>query len=226
MSKRRLETDPSGVDTSDGDREPASPRTTASSTQASPARGRFRSRLSIVLFFCSIVVLSVLYGIIAAQFRLFPYPQVMLAWQGFRELPGLVRPWYIVEADTNRPHPTGHVPPGDRSLNLVTRISGPRSMSAEIVDMHGRVVHQYNIDWFDLWPDAHASILPPPAEDPPRHAHPRRRRAEQRRLGVQFRAPGSDADRPAERGRLAASLSDPPFRDARREGPPVGLWAD
>ncbi len=38
-------------------------------------------------------------------------------------------------------------------LNLVTRIADELRLSAEIIDMNGQLVHAWDVDWFEIWPE-------------------------------------------------------------------------
>jgi len=60
----------------------------------------------------------------------------------------------------------------NNGLSLVTSIIENNSLSMKIIDMEGIVVHKWNVDWFDIWPDVeHLPKESIPKDKPGTHIH-------------------------------------------------------
>ncbi len=116
-----------------------------------------RERISFHLFWVSAVFLALSYGVIAGILHLFPYGLFASAVEGYDELRGVegtkATNWYYKRVHQPAPPPilnTGGAQPG---LNVVTEILGD-ALSVKIMDLDGKTLHRWAIDWFKLWPDA------------------------------------------------------------------------
>lgn len=120
------------------------------------------ARWPLVLFALSLLGVGWALGVLGANKDLFPYPQVREivreARQGLglvSELTGQTRPWWYEDFDTPpQPgviHDAGSMAPG---LTLVLGMDRDNELMARVVDSQGAVVHAWDVDWFDLWPDA------------------------------------------------------------------------
>ncbi len=110
---------------------------------------------------------------LAGRFQLAPYPQVR---DGIVQLVALSRgdalAWYYRRtSQTERVdiHRRGDTYDG---VNLVTSIADGDRLSVEIVAMDGTVVHAWDVDWFDIWPDPqHLSEAEVPKSPPGTNIH-------------------------------------------------------
>ena len=66
-------------------------------------------------------------------------------------------------------HLPGAAYPG---LNLVTAVEADARLAAYIMDMEGKVIHSWDVDWFRIWPDAkHLPDKALPRKRPGTHIH-------------------------------------------------------
>ena len=113
-------------------------------------------RLSLIFFVLSSGFIVFNSGYFAREFKFFPYQlysEATKAWSQIREEQSEKLPWFYVR--TNKPpskiiRDISQAQPG---LSLVTEIAADRHISAKIVDLTGETVHQWNIDWFKMWPN-------------------------------------------------------------------------
>lgn len=134
-----------------------------------PGLLRFFHTISLKLL---IVFLSMLIG----WYHFFPSQIVDHAMQGAMSLLIRVEPtyaWYYIPAE--KPYGAldrNLIREDDDGLNLITKIDGERRLKAEIVDMHGKKLHAWEIDWFKIWPDAtHLMKNVAPKERPGTNIH-------------------------------------------------------
>ncbi len=116
-----------------------------------------RERLAFHLFWASGMLLALCYGVIAGILHLFPYPVVASAIQGYEQISGNESTdhstWYykrVLRPDLPAIANTGRAEPG---CNLVTQIQGD-ALAVKIMGLDGTTLHQWDIDWFKIWPDA------------------------------------------------------------------------
>ena len=116
-----------------------------------------KDRAAFHLFWVSAAFLALSYGVFAGMFQLFPYGLFASAVQGYQELRGTPGPtatnWYYKHVRPPAPPPianTGRAQPG---LNLVTQIEGD-ALCVKVMDLDGKTVHRWAIDWWQIWPDA------------------------------------------------------------------------
>jgi hypothetical protein len=132
------------------------------------------------MFMLAVLVLVWVYGVVAQRQELFPEPQLMslylLAKQAILQLMedyGLRHAWWYTEsADpswTVKLHHPDEVSPG---YLLVSGIRERSDLMAKIMDNQGRVIHEWDIDWFRLWPDpVHLPDDLRPQRKPGSHIH-------------------------------------------------------
>jgi hypothetical protein len=132
--------------------------------------------MSRYTFYSSLLILCFTYGMAAQKYQLFPAPLihslVVNAKLAVNELRGDTKSWYYIEAK-NRPqvahYKADEVQPG---LTLITGLGLDRSLVIKAVDFAGQVVHQWNIDWHKIWPDAtHIDPEFVPRGQPGTHIH-------------------------------------------------------
>lgn len=113
------------------------------------------------------------YGVSVGKYQIFPYQFLDLAMDGFREIRGSSELLWYYRKHQGPPRPA--ITNTDRSyegLNLVVRIAAERALSAEIMDMDGNILHNWDLDWFKIWPDAeHLPDWRIPRSIPGTHVH-------------------------------------------------------
>jgi hypothetical protein len=113
-------------------------------------------KLARRLFFVSIVILAVAYGIGANEYGLFPVPLVKdakVAAKTLMEDAGMTLPWWFHRStDTTRVrvHEASAITPG---LRLIGGLARDQTTVVNVMDVQGRVVHSWRLDWFAIWPD-------------------------------------------------------------------------
>ncbi|MBL8726189.1 MAG: aryl-sulfate sulfotransferase [Planctomycetes bacterium] len=115
-----------------------------------------RDRWPRRLFCASALALTLGYGVLAGMFGWFPQGLFARAAQGFGALvPGAAadREWYFKTVRTPSPPPIANSGRAQPGLNLVTAI-GADALEALVLDLDGKQLHRWSIDWFQLWPDA------------------------------------------------------------------------
>lgn len=127
------------------------------------------------MFCASLVLLAFAYGVAVARFEIFPWATIRDAIGSAKEMRRKLsgeRSWIYVPTTHTRKLPV-HLPdaayPG---LNLVTSLAADDRLAAYVMDMDGRVVHSWNVDWFRVWPDAtHVPKKALPRKRPGTHIH-------------------------------------------------------
>ena len=99
----------------------------------------------------SLCVLSMFYGIISYHENWFPYPLVSKVKSLIKE--SFTDKGYYLETEYSTLVPVYNENSAYSSLSLVTSLVEDKKMSARIIDMEGETLHEWEIDWFELWPD-------------------------------------------------------------------------
>lgn len=132
------------------------------------------------VFVLSGLFLALVYGTAAGLTGWFPARIVAEAMQGSVDLagrlgigePGRQAHWYFRDVPTPAPpafHDTGRSYPG---VNLVTQVEAEGGLSIQVLAMDGECLHRWDVDWFDLWPDApHVPERFAPQGRPGTHVH-------------------------------------------------------
>jgi len=108
-------------------------------------------RVSRVLFIVSVCGLLFAYGVGVGHYEVFPFGvinQAKRAFFAFTKQPYYYRTVNHVQKTTLR-----HLEGAYGGLNLITSVTAGKHLSAKIVDMDGKPINDWNIDWFDIWPD-------------------------------------------------------------------------
>ena len=128
-----------------------------------------------MLFCASLLLLAFAYGVAVGRLRIFPYVVLTDAVDSAkamrRRLTGEKSRLYV-PTTFSRKLPR-YVPdaayPG---LNLVTAVAADDRLAAYIMDMEGKVIHSWEVDWFEIWPDAgHLPDKALPKQRPGTHIH-------------------------------------------------------
>ncbi len=143
----------------------------------------------ILPFLLSAVFLAFLYGVAVGMLKIFPYQYFDDARKGFKQVKIEWKNRFGTSSageahDSNKvvfggmrlapPYPeaimvTDQAIPG---INLVTGTDEHFRIFAKIIDMDGQVLHTWNVDWFDIWPDAtHIPERLMPKSRPGTHIH-------------------------------------------------------
>jgi hypothetical protein len=129
--------------------------------------GTGRERVAFYAFIASVAFAVFTYGYAVHKCQIFPYSILKTAEAGFLEtrtqllrLTGLSGqseerlPWYYVRAKRPYPPPILNTSRAFPGVNLVTGLGPDLRHFAKILDMDGRALHEWNVDWFRIWPDA------------------------------------------------------------------------
>ncbi len=115
-----------------------------------------------------------LYGMFSAKFNLFPYPAINEVLQEagkiFRSAEN--NEWYYRDTSFTRHIPTHHPERMQPGPTLITSMAANHELSVRVFTPSGNVIHEWNPDWFELWPDC--SHLPEervPKSKPGTHIH-------------------------------------------------------
>jgi hypothetical protein len=114
------------------------------------------------------------YGIAVQKYRLFPYRLIADFEKAINQTvdKGIdQRGWYYREKPDLEPKYWADSS-SDDPLNLVTGLADGDQIIIMLVDMAGRVVNEWVVDWFKIWPDAdHLSEDDRPKSGPGTHIH-------------------------------------------------------
>lgn len=104
--------------------------------------------------FC-LCVLSFNYGFLTYQQKIFPYSLIIQAGQGMNTLLSLgIGEWYYRKTEYTTAVPIYNHSAAHNGLSLITSIANNRSQVVKVIDMAGESIHEWEIDWFTMWPDA------------------------------------------------------------------------
>ena len=111
-------------------------------------------RFSLISFVLSSAVIVFNLGYFARELKLFPYQfytEAAKGWTQLRQQQSEQLPWFYMysqRAQSEEIRKIGQTQPG---LSLVTEIAAEKNISAKIIDLEGNTVHEWNIDWFEIW---------------------------------------------------------------------------
>lgn len=114
-----------------------------------------------VLLAASILSAAWAYGVVSYRFEWFPYPQLRsvianatAAVTSLRQSSDLSLPWWYAVAPDDveraRTYQPDAVSPG---LLLVSGMGQDDELMARIISRDGNTIHEWELGWFDLWPD-------------------------------------------------------------------------
>lgn len=118
-------------------------------------------RIARITFVVSAAVFIWLYGALSNRYNIFPYPQVAAAIKTSRDAIRDVmersdphKAWWYAEIPANTKRSVTHLPermaPG---LLLMTGIKADNKAMVAVIDNAGRTVHEWDVDWWRLWPN-------------------------------------------------------------------------
>lgn len=132
-------------------------------------------RLARSLFFLSAILLAVGYGVIAERYKIFPYALIQEAAKAVKSLSSKVDgklPWYYFKVGDPEIKNTYKKGLAYEGLNLIVSVAALGQLSVRVTDMEGQNIHEWEIDWFDIWPNAeHIPESARPKSRPGTHIH-------------------------------------------------------
>ena len=133
------------------------------------------NKLPLILFGFSISILIFSYGIIVAKYKIFPYSYLETAIQVGKEVKSKSenkKPWYYPETDHTKKLSIYNEKEADSGLILYSSIGENYGIYAKIIDRKGQLVHEWNLDWFENWPDpTHLNEKEKPKSKPGTNIH-------------------------------------------------------
>ncbi len=117
---------------------------------------RFFQHLPFILFIFSLCFLFFVYGFLTQRMKIFPYPLIRNAFTTASDFKDQITgqdTWFFHETELDKPvqgYDSTAVQPG---LTLISSIDADKVLSVKIIDFEGEIVHQWRIDWFEIWPD-------------------------------------------------------------------------
>ena len=132
-------------------------------------------KISKILFVLSILSLFYFIGMVTRHLELFPYPAIYNAYNNAKKIikgeEGMKKKFYLPTTLTQ----TVTTYDADQTYNgltLITTLTKDKTLAARVIDMEGNIVHEWKIDWFDIWPDCdHLSEEEKPKSHPGTNIH-------------------------------------------------------
>ena len=116
--------------------------------------------IRLAFFIFSVLFIAFVSGWLVSNYQIFPSSFLKSAIIGFNDIHAQVqnkRPAHHILLESPFPEPAVDTPPPGKELTLVTASSGSAEekdfIDAKIIDQNGQIIHQWRIDWFELWPD-------------------------------------------------------------------------
>ena len=108
-----------------------------------------------ILFIFSLCALVFSYGFITSYKKWFPYSLVKEAVLYIQEINSEPESrWYYTKTNYTTKIPVYDESSAYNGLSLVTSMLEEDKLSVRVIDMEGQTIHEWDIDWFVLWPDA------------------------------------------------------------------------
>ena len=128
-----------------------------------------------MMFVFSLCCLVFVYGIAAYKYSLFPYSQIHNAWFAARTVINLVlgnKSWYYRRTGQTQVIPVHEHDRVQEGNTLVISVGSDDRLSAKVITLAGELVHEWPVDWFDIWSDAtHLPDKDLPKSRPGTHIH-------------------------------------------------------
>lgn len=128
--------------------------------------------ISKLAFVFSIFIIIFFAGSATKERNLFPHTFIDRATQELVSLSG--RRWYYTESTSTTAVPIYDEQAAYNGLSLVTHIKENDTLAVKVIDMDGSLVHNWDIEWFEIWPEVtHISATDPyiPQARPGTHIH-------------------------------------------------------
>jgi len=114
------------------------------------------SRFSLASFILSSTLIVFNVGYFARELKLFPYQlytEAAKGWSQVKEEQSEKLPWFYIRIDKQPSKVIKNINQTPAGLSLVTEMAAERNLLAKIIDPNGKTVHQWDIDWFKMWPN-------------------------------------------------------------------------
>ena len=112
------------------------------------------SKFSLILFIFSSLLVVFNGGYFAREFKLFPYKfyrEASLGWKQLQTQQSAQLPWYYARSPKNPSEVVKNISQTQPGLSLVTEMAADDKILAKIIDLNGKTVHKWDIDWFEIW---------------------------------------------------------------------------
>src|SRR5262245_25037281 len=127
------------------------------------------------MFCVAVLLLAFAFGVAVGRYRVFPFAVLSEGIDLAKELKIRLigeKSWYYFPTTYSRKVPTYLPDAAYPGLNLVTGVAANDRLAAYIMDMEGKTVHSWEVDWFKIWPDAkHLPDKARPKARPGTHIH-------------------------------------------------------
>ncbi|MFC1997865.1 arylsulfotransferase family protein [Chloroflexota bacterium] len=117
--------------------------------------------LSKVFFVIAMCAIAFSFGFVAHRYKIFPYSLIEQAFTTAKKVymnithaqKGVYENDNYRETDYSTKIPVFEKEDAYNNLSLITSIIEDSSLSVSVIDMDGQTIHEWDIDWFDIWPD-------------------------------------------------------------------------
>ncbi len=127
------------------------------------------------VFVLSLIVFAFLYGVFSTELQNFPYYTLKTAFKTAVSLKNQFfsnESIYYRQTDYTQLVPSPHPEPEAAGNTLIVSVGAEEQLSAKVIKTNGDIVHEWEIDWFDIWPDAeHLHRDEIPQSKPGTHIH-------------------------------------------------------
>lgn len=117
---------------------------------------------SLIFFIISSTFIIFNIGYLARELKLFPYQlytEATKGWQEIRARQSEQLPWFYARSNKPSSKVVRNISQTQPGLRLVTEMAAESSISAKVINLEGETVHQWEVDWFKMWPNP--KHLPP-----------------------------------------------------------------
>ena len=115
--------------------------------------------------YISLVVLALFYGVYAHQQH---YGIAVIIEDALEsQITLFKKPWYFINAQGKLAISTLEKQKMQPGLTKLVRFSSEKTLAVSVITPRNEIIHEWNLDWFDLWPDAtHLSWFMKPKSRP------------------------------------------------------------
>jgi hypothetical protein len=111
-------------------------------------------RFALLAFVCACVVMVFFAGMVTYKFGFFPRRVIDRVEHALKLVRESAQDRYFHDVDfivPDEPFVANGAHPG---VNLVVSVDSDRRPSVKVIDLRGNVLKRWNVDWFQVWPDA------------------------------------------------------------------------
>src|SRR5688572_6383856 len=113
-------------------------------------------KLAKNIFLLSLIIIGYVYGYYSHRLHLFPAKFVAYLENGVNRLIDEAQgklPFHYSETDKRETIINPNPEAMDPGLTLISRVGRDDELRAEVIDADGTVIHQWSLNWFDIWPE-------------------------------------------------------------------------